>query len=377
MAGHGVISADSHVTEPMDLWQERLDARFRDRAPSVIENPGEGPRFLFVAEGTAPFPLAGGFAAGRSGQELKEIFGKGYEAARPSGWDPVERIKDQELDGLDAEVLYPSLGMTTFGMPDAELQRACFHAYNDWVAEYCSHDPKRLYGIGLISLEEMTHVEEDLERIAKQGMRGAMIWGAPPADRPYSDACYDPFWASASEKSLPVSLHIIASRGSTSGQVAEVTGATTFDPGVWYMTVLHEIQESLARIVFGGVLERFPKLQIVSAENDIGWLPHFMYRMDHCYEKYRAMWTQPLQAPPSEYVRRQLWATFQDDPIGPATHEVFGADNYMWASDFPHSDSTFPDSRKWIEKNFVGVPNAVKQRIVYQNAANLYGVETA
>ena len=375
MAGHGVISADSHVTEPMDLWQERLDTRFRDRAPCVIENPDKGPRFLFTAEGTSPFPLAGGFAAGRSGEELKEIFGKGYEAARPSGWDPVERIKDQELDGLDAEVLYPTLGMSTFGMPDAELQRACFHAYNDWVAEYCSHDPKRLYGIGLISLEDLTHVEEDLEHIAKQGMRGAMIWGAPPADRPYSDASYDRFWASASEKSLPVSLHIIASRGSTSSQVAEVTGATSFDPGVWYMTVLHEIQESLARIVFGGVLERFPTLQIVSAENDTGWLPHFMYRMDHCYEKYRAMWAQPLAAPPSDYVRRQVWATFQDDPIGPATHEVFGADNYMWASDFPHSDSTFPDSRKWIEKNFAGVPETVKRRIVYQNAAKLYGMD--
>ena len=377
MTGHGVISADSHVTEPMDLWQERLDARFRDRAPCVIENPGEGPRFLFTAEGSAPFPLAGGFAAGRSGEELKEIFGKGYEAARPSGWDPIERIKDQELDGLDAEVLYPSLGMSVFGMPDAALQRACFHAYNDWVAEYCSHDPKRLYGIGLISLEEMTHVEEDLERIAKQGMRGAMIWGAPPADRPYSDSGYDPFWASAAEKSLPVSLHIIASRGATSSQVSDVTGSATFDPGVWYMTVLHEIQESLARIVFGGVLERFPTLQIVSAENDTGWLPHFMYRMDHCYEKYRAMWSAPLDAPPSQYIRRQVWATFQDDPIGPATHEVFGADNYMWASDFPHSDSTFPDSRKWIEKNFAGVPDAVKQRIVYRNAAQLYGVDTA
>ena len=100
-----------------------------------------------------------------------------------------------------------------------------------------------------------------------------------------------------------------------------------------------------------------------------------MYRMDHCYEKYRAMWEKPLEAPPSEYIRRQVWATFQDDPIGPATHEVFGADNYMWASDFPHSDSTFPDSRKWIEKNFAGVPDTVRQRIVFQNAANLYDVE--
>ena len=166
----GVISADSHVTEPADLWTERLDRGLRDRAPHVIENPGEGPRLLFAAEGAPTFPVAGGFAAGKSGKELRDLMGQGYEAARPSGWDPVARIDDQQLDGVDAEILYPSLGMSIFGMPDAELQRACFHAYNDWVAEYCSHDPKRLYGIGLISLEDLDHVEKDLEHIAEQGM---------------------------------------------------------------------------------------------------------------------------------------------------------------------------------------------------------------
>jgi len=376
MARHGIVSADSHMTEPADLWSERLDQRYRDRSPHVIENPGEGPAWLFVAEGTDPFPLAGSFAAGRSGEELREVFGKGYEAARPSGWDPVERIKDQELDGLDAEILYPSLGMNLFAMPDGDLQRACFHAYNDWLAEYCSHDPKRLYGIGLVSLEDLDRVGEDLERIAKQGMRGAMVWGSPPADRPYEDRIYDPFWKAVSELDLPVSLHIIAGRGKTSGTLGDaLPGKTAVDPNVWYMTVLHEVQESVARIVLGGVLERFPKLKVVSVENDVGWFPHFLYRMDHVYEKFKQMRPDPLPRKPSEYVARQVFATFQDDPIGPLTHEIFGADNYMWASDFPHSDSTFPESRAWIEKNFEGVPADVKRKIVHDNVAGLYGME--
>ena len=375
MAGHGVVSADSHVTEPADLWQERLDRRYRDRAPHVVENPGAGPRWLFLAEGTAAVPVAGGFAAGRSGEALKEIFGKGYEEARPSGWDPVARIADQELDGIDAELLYPSLGMTLFGMPDGALQRACFDAYNGWLAEYCRHDPRRLYGAGLVSLEDVDAAVEDLARIAKQGMRGAMIWGAPPPDRPYGDRRYDPFWAAAADLGLPVSLHIIAGRGRSSGRVGEVTGTSSSDPGVWYMTVLHEVQESLAQLVFGGVFARFPKLRIVSAENDVGWLPHFLYRMDHVYEKFHAMWADPLPLRPSEYARRQLFATFQDDPVGPATHALFGAENYMWASDFPHSDSTFPESRAWIAKNFAGVPEAVRRRIVCENAVGLYRME--
>jgi predicted TIM-barrel fold metal-dependent hydrolase len=379
MGRHGVVSADSHMMEPADLWQQRLDRGLRERAPHVIENPqGQGARYLFVAEGAPPFPVAGGFAAGRSGEELARFMRSGYEAARPSGWDPVERIKDQELDGIDAEVLYPTLGMTLFAVPDAQLQRACFAAYNDWVAEFCRHDPRRLYGVGLVSLEDVGLAVRDLEEIARQGMRGAMIWGAPPADRPYSDPAYDPFWAAAARIGLPVSLHIIASRGRVSlkvGDAADRRAGNPVNPGVWYMTVLHEIQESLAELVFGGVLERHPQLHVVSAENDTGWLPHFLYRMDHAFEKYHVNLPVKLAMPPSEYVRRQVWATFQDDPIGPGTHHVFGADNYMWASDFPHTDSTFPESRAWIEKNFAGVPGSVKRRIVHDNAVALYGMQ--
>jgi predicted TIM-barrel fold metal-dependent hydrolase len=379
MSRHGVVSADSHMTEPLDLWETRIDRRFRERAPRVVENKrGEGARYFFVAEGCAPFPIAGGFAAGRSGKELQELLDKGYEAARPSGWDPVERIKDQELDGIDAEVLYPSLGMSLFTMTDGGLQRACFDVYNGWLAEFCSHDPSRLYGVGLVSLEDVGAAVGDVERIAAQGMKGAMIWGAAPPERPYGDRAYDPFWRAVSEAGLPVSLHIIASRGRVSASVTDAIGqGAKVHAGVWYMRVISEIQESLAQIVFGGVLERFPRLRIVSAENDAGWLPHFGYRMDHVYHKYREIWDESTPLRPSEYLRRQVYATFQDDYTGPAAYQVFGADNFMWASDFPHSDSTFPESRSWIEKNFAGIPDAVRRKIVWQNAVSLYAMSVA
>lgn len=374
---HGVVSADSHVTEPADLWKTRLDARFRDRAPAVTRSP-DSSTLLFLAEGAPPFPVASGFAAGRSGKDLKEFMSLGYEAARPSGWDPAARIQDQEIDGVDAEVLYPTLGMTLFSMPSGELQRACFSAYNDWLAEFCRHDPRRLYGVGLISLEDVDLAVADVERIAGQGMQGAMIWGSPPEDRPYSDRAYDPFWQAVSEHRLPVSLHIVTGRGRRAerlGRAMEGRGRVRRNPGITYTTVIHEVQESLATLVFGGVLERFPELRIVSAENDVGWLPHFLYRMDHGFDKYSAMLPEKMSLRPSEYVRRQVRATFQDDPVGPATWELFGEDNYMWASDFPHSDSTFPESRAWIDKNFEGVPDAVRRKIVYSNAVELYGME--
>ena len=163
MADIRVISADSHMTEPGDLWLKRLDRKFHDNAPRVIKNekstgPGSGAPLVFVGPGFHPLTVAAVFAAGRSSEELREHMRHGYEAARPSGWDPVERLKDQDLDGISAEVLYPSLGIALLSMTDTELQQACMRVYNDWLAEFCSHSRSRLAGIGLYSLRSLPDV---------------------------------------------------------------------------------------------------------------------------------------------------------------------------------------------------------------------------
>ena len=370
-----VISADSHMTEPPDLWTTRLDQQFRDRAPRVVEDK-EKPGHFFRAPGITPFPVAGGFSAGRSGEELKKHLTRGYEAARPSGWDPIERIKDQDIDGVRAEVIYTTLGLALFQLPDAELQQACFRVYNDWVTEFRSHDPKRLYPVALISLEDIPTAVKELERAAKLGLSGGMIWGAPPEDRPYYSPVYDPFWTAAQELSMPLSLHVVTSRDNNTRVVMD-RGASGWvnQTAMRFVHLIHEVQKSLTSLIFGGVLARFPGLKIVSAESDIGWLVHYVQRLDHTYEKFGVMVEHPLPMKPSEYVRRQVWATFQDDPIGASNAAVFGEDNCMWASDFPHTDTTWPHSRKVIERDFATVPAHITQKIVYDNAAKLYGIE--
>lgn len=363
-----IISADSHVMEPADLWTSRLPKSRRDHAPEVRKNP-DRPGYSFHAPGLPPSTVSGSWGAGKSGEELKRhLETAGYDSARPSGWDPVERLKDQDIDGVHAEVLYGTLGMRLFRMTDGALQREIFAVYNDWLAEFCSHSPKRLHGLGLVSLWDIDAGVRELERCANLGFKGAMIWGGPPDDRPYHHPMYYPLWAAAQDLGLPLSLHIVSGMG-------EESRVDFSYAAIRYMHMIHEIQRSVSSIVLGGVLEKFPSLQIVGAECEVGWLPHWMQRMDHAHAKFGAMMDVPLAMLPSEYVRRQLWLTFLDDTIGAESAEAIGHDTFMWGSDFPHGDSTWPHSREVIEKNFGHVTADVARKILHDNAARLYRIE--
>ena len=365
-----VISADSHMTEPGDLWVTRIDRKYRDDAPRVIKKETSGASvsgapYVFVGPGFHPLTVAATFAAGRGGEELREHMRHGYEAARPSGWDPVERLKDQDVDGVSAEVLYASLGIALLSMTDVDLQLACMRVYNDWLAEFCAHSRSRLVGIGLYSLRALPDVSE-VERCAKIGLKGILVLASNTIETSYSDERFDPLWRGASEMNLPISLH----KPLVSGM-----SLTPFMPSPADLQIhcIHVVEQCITRLVYGGVFERFPNLKVVSAENDVGWMPNWVKRLDHVYSKLASPRPR-LSLKPSEYVKRNVWATFQDDPLGPATWKFFGEDNYMWASDFPHADSTFPNSVKTIGENFEGVPPNVRQKIVFDTANKLYNL---
>jgi len=175
MDAQKILSADSHVIEPADVWTSRIDKRFLDRAPRVIKRTATREGDFFVAEGLRPFPVAGFAVAGVDPKDFAEKMAGGYPGVRPSAWDPELRIKDQERDGVSGEVLYPSLGMRLFQMEDGELRAACFRAYNDWLADYCAHNPRRLAGVAMVSLDDPLEGVEELRRAANKGLRGAMI----------------------------------------------------------------------------------------------------------------------------------------------------------------------------------------------------------
>lgn len=373
-----LVSADSHVNEPAELWLDRIDRKFRERAPRIVDNlPGRPPGSYLVLEGIPPVHVSQGLGAGKTAEELPKFFQSStYRDARRGGWDPAERLKDMEIDGVEAEILYTTLGFRQFWLKDAELQRACFRIYNGWLAEYCAYAPRQLTGMALISLYDIGEAVKDLRLSRKQGLRGAMIWASPPEERSYADTMYDPFWAAAQEMEMPVSLHAVTGMGRES-QALRVMGREVkpLDRYIQSVTLGDEVKRSLTVLVFSGVLERFPSLRIVSAENEVSWLPFVIQRWDQTFQHYRYLYPSPLKLRPSEYFSRQIYATFIDDGFGVGSRHQIGVDHLMWSSDYPHTQSTWPHSQEIIARDFAGVPEAEKLKIIRQNVVRLYNLE--
>lgn len=367
-----IVSADSHVLEPPDLWVTRIDNEFREKAPRFITNHNGEEGTFFVAEGIAPKRIASIAAVNMKQEDLPSFNNAGHADMRAGGWDPVERLKDQDEDGVAAEVIYATYAMYLFAITDARFLEACFKAYNDWLADYCSHAPKRIVGLGLISLYNVDWAIGELQRCTKLGLKGAMVPCVPPEGTELSNAVYDPFWRAAEELGMPISLHILTSnRGNLS---TPRFGYGDFGAGV-YIATPQELQLTLADLICRGVLERHPHLRLVSAEADTGWLAHFLVRLDRGQKRYAHLNNLHLKMAPSEYFKRQVFATFINDPIGVATREFVGVENLMWSSDYPHTDSSWPHSRDVIEQDFQGVSHGDREKMTFHNAVNLYGLD--
>jgi predicted TIM-barrel fold metal-dependent hydrolase len=368
MNGLRVISADSHVLEPHDLWTSRLaGSPFADRAPHMVEHETHG--HLFIIDELKPFPIGLAGAAGKPSDDLRAS-GDTAETLRAGGWDPVARLDDMDTDGVAAEVLYPSIGMTLAQSKDRDYQIACIRAYNDWLVDFCTAGNGRLIGLAMIPTIDPDAAVDEIERAAAAGLRGAMVPGVPPEGH-YAEPRFDPMWSAFSDAGWPVSFHILTGAGGGDPTLGSRLGMLTV------MSVVQQVQQTLALLIFGRVFDRNPGLKVVSAEHDAGWVAHYAYRLDQMWDRHHA-WlgrgSEGLERQPSEYLADNVWFTFQKDPVAVETRGRVGLDRLMWASDYPHSDSTWPHSKKVIERDFAGVPEAELHAIVADNAAALYGL---
>jgi predicted TIM-barrel fold metal-dependent hydrolase len=357
-----VISADSHVTEPPDTYGPRIDAKYRDDAPRMIQD--ERGDVFHIPGMKVPVPMGLVAAAGKRPEDLT-TFGVKFEDLHRGGWDPVARLADQDRDGVAAEVIYPTVGMAICNHRDIDYKRACMQAYNRWIAEYTSSSPERLVCVGQTAMRTPEEGIADLREIAALGLRGVMMPGTP-GHEDYDHTDYDPFWEAAIELALPLSFHVLTTR-----DTAPVRGPRLNS----FVSIIRANQDVIGTLVFSGVFERNPDLKVVCVEADAGWVPHYMYRMDHAWKRHRHWMPHgTLSKLPSDYFRENVYTTFQDDWVAFQVAHLLNDERLMWANDFPHSDSTWPWSQEMLAEHTEHLTERQKDRILHDNCADLYGI---
>jgi predicted TIM-barrel fold metal-dependent hydrolase len=335
------LSGDSHVAEPPDLWEKNLPSKYRDRAMT--------------------FP--------------RVAIGKGNHA-REGGWDAKQRLRDMAADGISADVLYPTLEKGIYERfytesVDPELAAAHERVYNDWLIDYCSVAPERLWGLAALSLWDIDYAIAELQRTRDAGLAGAAIWVAPPEDLPWTSDHYERFWSAAEDLGVPMGMHINVGFGDYTTRLGE----RRFDDR--FLTVSrqaygHKVvaMRTVAELILSGTLERHPNLKIVLAEFEVGWIPFFLEDLDRKLGRNKSLGLTML---PSEYFSRQVYSTFMQDGVGAFLLQRWGADNFIYSNDYPHPGGIWPYTDDTIELTLSDLPAETRQKVLGGTLAKVYG----
>ncbi len=381
MMDYKIISADCHVDLPWlppELFVENAPAALRDRMP-YVETRDSGQ--FWVTKTGSQFGLRNGMGSAgrryqpgqiaRSDRMAEQGLYSDGEAGIPRLTDPELRVKDQDLDGIQGEVLYGVLGASG-RLNDDEAAAELLRIYNEWLADFCAKKPDRYAGLASIPSHDVDAAVDEIERVAHRGGLSGVEVANSYDMAPLFDPSWEKLWAVAEEAGMPLHYHTIGPRPDYDFQNMEgLAGRQAF--AVFITSFQLAMAKIIMEIIYGGVLEAHPNLKVVIGESGIGWIPYALEHMDLEWEDQFQDLT--LKMKPSDYWRRQCFATYQSDPIGLRLLDILGEENVMWGSDFPHPDGVWPDSQTFIEREFKGVDEAVKQKIVCTNAAALYGFD--
>ena len=355
-----IYSCDDHLdifSVPPDLWSARLPVRYGEIGPRVVERNGMS---LWMV-GDQAFGMSGSMEGVPTA--LDRVPGLENAGFRPS--HPAQRLEDMERDGIWSSIVYGPAALFRFPIDERDHLLAVLRAWNDWAAEeFNRHSPDRLSALPFLPATSPEDAVAELARCAALGHRGAIL---SPFEADVRDPIWDRLWAAAQEAQLPISFHI--------------GGGSRFDPRKrgWQIAAFAavapmQMDEPLAAMVYAGALERHPGLRLVLAESGIGWVPYFVARMDATFDKH-CKHEGAIKTRPSELFARQVYATFEEEPFGPELIPLLGAGNFMWASDYPHPDSTFPNSKHAIEEAFGHLDAAFVEQVTATNCKRLYGFE--
>jgi uncharacterized protein len=373
------ISADCHIDLPMlapDIFTSNASAALKDRMPFVKDGP-DGP--FWTCKNGGSFGLLNG--VGPAGQKL--VPGQNYrvDVMAATGLyedgkkghrhptDPGLRAKDMDRDGVQAEVIFGILGAAT-RLNDPVAANEMFRIYNDWLVDFCHHDPDRFIGLACLPYGDIDAAVKEIHRVAKLGLRGVELscsWDMEPMWHPM----WEPLWKAIHEVNLPLHFHTFPAVPPS--QLDKATGQSR---RAAFFTVVSGFQMNLvnilAAVIGAAVLERYPNVRISFGESGIGWIPYALDRMDFEWEdRFRDL---GLKMKPSDYWRRQCKGTFQFDRIGGKLIDEMGVESLMWGSDYPHADGVWPESSKYIAEQFGHLPADVTHKITCENAGRFYGL---
>ena len=359
-----VISADSHVIEPDDLFESALRDKHGDAVPRIVgERDGVPGPYIFTGDDLLRDVDPDALIEASSNDQLN------YAAMEPD-----QRVALMAQDGVQAEVLGPTFGLFIYASSNGDVVRDCFRVYNDWLAEFCSHDRERLLGIALIQMEDVDWAIREMERAAKRDMRCVMINADTRPEWPrYYERHYDRFWAAAQEMGMPVQLHILAGNKKDPailpddqlGDVARLQLDTAQDVG---LVIANDF-------IFGGIFDRFPSLDLVVGEYEVSWVPYWMFRVEQLERSFGPHFRlHTAESGAREYLDRIYFGVI-DDPYVAHVDGLVRPERLLWGSDFPHIRNTFGNSHKVIEGIFGHLDDVAIEAACVTNAQRLFKVD--
>jgi predicted TIM-barrel fold metal-dependent hydrolase len=377
---HQIVSVDDHLIEHPRVWQDRLPQKHRAAGPRIEEVEG---KHLWHYDGQV-YPTIGLNAVAGKPREEWGMDPVRYEDMIPGCYDPVARVQDMDLDGVQAALCFPSFpgfaGSTFFRAKDRELAQLCIQAWNDfYLDEWCPTAPDRFVPMGIIPFWDISAAVKEAERIAAKGARTISFPDSPvPFGLPsfHSDH-WDSLWHVCSDTKMPISLHF----GSGGFVPGFSFGAQQLDPDSFarpdapFVVAVALFSSNLmwttVDLLFSGKLQQFPELQFSLAEGGIGWVPYVLERSDYSWDRHKYYQKIDFDTRPSDLFRQHFWGCFIDDEHGLANRHSVGVERIMLEIDYPHSDSNWPNSRKRAGEVLANVPDDEAEMIVESNARRM------
>jgi len=380
-----IVSADTHITEPPDIWKNHLPEKYQEHAPTLVKDHEGGDAWLF-AGASNPDPIGLTTTPGKKFEEFR-WHGVTFDSVRPGCINGKARLEDMDIDGIDAEITFPpqrTIGHW-LGNPDDELVRAGVDAYNSFAFDEFAADPQRIFPMYQIP---STGIDDAVKYVGKAKERGAkgVVISCWPTGGDQLTAEDDAFWAACFDAELPVTIHIslVGRQARTKAQQAGSQATAGVKKGApnanqraigGMAGVFAAVPPTIGQFCFQGVFDRFPDLRVILIETGVGWIPHFIEQLDDRYWRNRGWGEIAIKEPPSHYWYQNFAATFMQDFNGVHQRHAVGIENMMWSTDYPHHGCDWPYSRKVIAEMFSGVDPSERDKIVAGNAVRLWNLD--